>query len=437
MVRLFAGLTCVFLSAATTADSAPPQHHFWGETRVRYESLDGQFRANLQGGDQLIAVRTLLAGSLSRPSFKVVGELHDARTYLDDRDSPFSTSFVNTADILQAYLALTPGQKDKLKLGRFTLDIASRRFVERNDFRNTINAYTGVHWTRKTADNQLDLFLVEPVRKYPRSSGELGDNEWQLDREDRNRKFWGLHLQRQNLIGNVNADVFIYGLNEDDEARPSADREVFAPGLRLFQAKTPGRLDFDLEFAYRWGHRSRSIDSTADELDVRAHMLHAEVGYTFNNSWRTRVGIEYDLASGDDDPTDGHYERYERFYGTRRGDLGNTSIHGPLTRSNIDALGIRFSFSKGKTDGRLIYQYVTLDSARDSWVVAQLQDPSGEAGDRLGHTFDFRVRHWLIADQLRLEIGGSALRRGSFARNVPGGPEANTYYGYSQLTLTF
>ena len=161
------------------------------------------------------------------------------------------------------------------------------------------------------------------------------------------------------------------------------------------------------------------------------------MGYNFNNSWRTRVGLEYDLATGDDDPTDDTYERYERLYGTRRGDLGNTSINGPLTRSNVRAVGLSFSFARERTDGRALVQYVTLAAARDAWIVAGLRDSSGESGNSLGYTFDFRVRHWLVEDHLRLEIGGSMLRRGDFARNVPGGPIENTLYGYSQLTLTF
>ena len=107
------------------------------------------------------------------------------------------------------------------------------------------------------------------------------DNEWELDREDRNRLFWGVAWQRAKLFSGLNLDLFVYGLNEDDESRPSADRELFAPGLRLNLPATAGRLDFELEGAYRWGSRSRDTNPMSDRLDVRAYMLHAELGIQF------------------------------------------------------------------------------------------------------------------------------------------------------------
>ena len=141
-----------------SAEKSAPEFDLWGETRVRYETLDGQFRSGRTGGDQVLAIRSLLAGSVGWEGFKVVGELHDARAYLDDLGTPLSTSLVNTVDVLQAYLALGNEEGSQIKVGRFTLDIASRRFVERNDFRNTINAYTGFHWTQRSGQSQLDAF---------------------------------------------------------------------------------------------------------------------------------------------------------------------------------------------------------------------------------------------------------------------------------------
>lgn len=151
-----------------------------------------------------------------------------------------------------------------------------------------------------------------------------------------------------------------------------------------------------------------------------------------------RLGLEYDLASGDDDPTDQKIGNYERLYGTRRGDLGNTSIHGPLTRSNISVPGIRLSFKKDRWDGRFILQRFDLDSAKDDWVVAKLSDPTGNSGTHVGDTFDFRVRYWIKPKHLRGEFGGSILQYGEFAENVPGGPsDDQARFAYVMLTGYF
>jgi len=410
-----------------------------GETRLRYESLDGQYRALRSGSDQLVAVRTLGKATATFDPAAFVVELHDARTYLDDAGTPLSTSFVNTFDVLQAYAAVEHGPH-RLRLGRFTLDIGSRRFAERNDFRNTINAFTGIHWHADwNGAAYLDAFYTAPVRKRPFDPESLADNEFEADDQMSGRRFWGVHWRRPDLFGDVQGEVFVYGLNEEDRSNwPTPDREVFAPGGRLWRKPQQGGWDFDLEGAYRFGSRSATLAvNDRSELDVRAYMLHGEVGYTFERPWNPRISVEYDVASGDDDPTDGDYGRYERFYGTRRGDLGNTSIHGPLTRSNVSVPGVRFSFAGPRWDGRVHFQWTSLDAGRDTWIQAILRDPSGQSGTFLGHTLDGRVRYWLQPGRLRLEFGGSVLWFGEFAESVPGGPEGErTLYGFLQITAT-
>jgi len=83
------------------------------------------------------------------------------------------------------------------------------------------------------------------------------------------------------------------------------------------------------------------------------------------------------------------------------------------------------------------FQWASLDAARDTWIQANLRDPSGQSGTFLGHTLDGRVRYWLQPGRLRLEFGGSVLGFGEFAEAVPGGPEDDrTLYGFLQVTAT-
>lgn len=417
-----------------------------GESRIRYESLDGQYRSGREGSDQLLPLRTLLKLKTGPESFEGVLEIHDARTYLDDEGSPLSTSFVNTHDVLQLHvdwLALkSPWLDQRFKIGRFTLDLGSRRFVERNDFRNTINSYTGVHGITTFANGwHLDAFYTQPVNKLPLKADResLDDNDFDLDEQDTTRGFWGLHLQKIALPHDLMGDLFVYGLSEwDREEKLTKDRHVLAPGFRIHRKKGRGRWDMDLEFALRRGQMREGNTLASKKLDVEAHMLHIEAGYTFDHPWNPRINLEYDLASGDDDPNDDVYGRYDRFYGTRRGDMGNTSIHGPLTRSNVSVPGIRFSFKKDRLDGRFIVQQANLDSSRDAWVVAGLTDAKGASGDHIGDTFDGRVRYWIKPQHLRGEVGGSWTEFGDFAEQVAGGPDANrARFAYVMLTAYF
>lgn len=417
-----------------------------GEARIRYESLDGQYRIGRTGSDQAWVTRVLFFAGAETKLGDFAFEFQDARAFGDDRGTPLSASMVNALEVLQLSYTLNlarenAGAGHALKVGRFTMNIGSRRFVERNDYRNVINAYSGVHWrSRWRGGATLDAFYTVPVRKYPRNQDDLIDNEFEADEENWGRRFWGLHLQRPGLAYDSQLDLLVYGLHESDRSDlPTPNRKVFAPGFRFFRHARPGGLDFDLEGAYRFGSRKRTaLDEPGAELDVEAAMLHAEVGYTFRGDWKVRIGLEYDLASGDDDPEDDVYGRYERFYGTRRRDLGNTGIHGPLTRSNVSVAGIRVSFSRGRWDGRAHVQQARLDSATDFWVVAGLRDPGGASSRDLGTTFDARVRYWLLPENLRLEVVGSTLRFGKFPKRVPNGPEDDrALYGALQLTAYF
>ena len=436
--------TSLFVPVVSGQDTTPAVS-FSGISRARFEYLDGQFRRGLAGSDKVLAERTLLQASADWQRFSINLEMQDSRIYLDDAGTPLSGSFVNALELIQTNVAYRPSLPAsarisdwEVKLGRFTLDIGSRRFVERNDYRNTINGYSGVHSSASFVDQgKLDVFVVAPMNKKPSSRDDLDRNHAEADEESDTRQFWGIHYQRPNTFPGVQLDLLVYGLEEKDGDSQTLDRSVYAPGFRFLKTRQPARWDFELEAAFRFGEQSSSVAIGAPRVDVRANMVHAEFGYTFSGPWNHRLSLEYDLADGDDANT-GRYERYDRFYGTRRGDLGNTSIHGPLTRSNAKIPGLRWMFARGDTDGRVVFQHALLDSASDAWIVARHRDVTGASGTEVGTTLDFRLRHWLMPQRLRLEVGGSALWFGEFAKEVPGGPDGSrTLFAYSELVLNF
>ncbi|CAN0599137.1 unnamed protein product, partial [Laminaria digitata] len=104
-----------------------------GETRVRYETLQGQFRADGEGGDQLLLFRSLLLAEADTGPISFGVEIQDSRTYLADAGTPLSSSIANPLDLLQFYARIDElpgvfgeGSSSKLTLGRQTVSIGSK-----------------------------------------------------------------------------------------------------------------------------------------------------------------------------------------------------------------------------------------------------------------------------------------------------------------------
>lgn len=455
-MRLFLMAVFVACGIASAASAGPPgsvSFGLSGETRVRYEALEGQFRANGEGGDQLLLLRSLLHGTAQIGPLTLGLELQDSRTYLEDNGTPLSSSIVNPLDVLQAYAnwddlpgALGSGSQSRLTLGRQTISIGSKRQIERVDFANVIKSYTGVHWIHENEEGDaLHLVYAVPVARFPAGRAALDDDRLEGDEEQWERRIWAVHYRRADMapgrVPGLNGELFVYGLDENDTgAHPTPDRSYVAPGIRLHRPARPGSWDIDLEAS--WRHGSRFASSSPDDtrlLRVDATMLFASLGVTFEHPWKPRAALEYYYASGDEDPDDDRFDQHERLFGARRGDLNNTSIFGPLTPANISAPGFRLEIAPNdRLDARVYYHAAYLASKTDSWVIARRRDQTGASGRFIGHVVDSRARYWLNKNRLRLEVGASALFYGEFARNAPRPPDSDrSVFGYVQLTQQF
>lgn len=435
------------------AVNAPEWLSLKGESRVRYESLENQFRGGREGSDQLLLFRTLLHAEVDTGPLSFGVELQDSRTYLGDEGTPLSNSFTSPLDFLQLYARAEdlPGLLGKnsdstLTLGRQTVSIGSKRQIERVSYANVIKGYTGAYLLSESdRGDEFHAFMVVPIARFPNTRPDIDDNTLEPDQEQWGRRIWGVHYRRRDILPDMIADLwgelFVYGLEEEDRTEfQTPNRSYIAPGFRLYRKPSIGQWDIDLEAALRNGSRvATSNPADTQSLDVKASMLIGVLGYTFDAPWRPRLSLEYYYASGDDDPNDLNFDQHERLFGGRRTDLNNTSIHGPLTPANLSAPGFRLQVTPNdRWDGWFQYHAAHLASATDSWVIARLRDPSGQSGRFIGHELDARARYWVVPDSLRLEIGASGLIYGKFPKRVPNGPDGNaTLFGYAQLTVSF
>lgn len=438
-------------TTGTPAAKTPDWLRFQGETRVRYETLEGQFRAGQSGGDQLLLFRTLVKAEADTGPMTFGLELQDSRTYLGDSGTPLSNSIANPLDVLQLYArfddlpgVLGAGATSQLTLGRQTISIGSKRQIERVDFANVIKSYTGAYWqSQSPRGDELHAFLAVPTARFPNDRASLDDNALSGDEEQWGRRIWGIHYRRANALPMIAddlwAEVFAYGLEEEDRTTfQTPNRSYIAPGFRFYRKPALGRWDIDLEGALRQGRRfATSAPTDTQALDVNASMLFLALGYTFETAWSPRFAFEYYYASGDDDPNDRRFDQHERLFGSRRSDLNNTSIYGPLTPANLNAPGFRVEVKpSARWDARFYYHAAYLASPTDRWVIANLRDPTAQSGDFIGHILDARARYWVVPQKLRLELGGSVLINGEFADALANN-DGQTTFAYTQLTYSF
>ncbi len=415
------------------------------EHRERVERLSSDFRAGSPGGVTALSLRTRLVAEARGAAVTAGVELVDARAFAT-RDSALNTTIVDPLDVLQAYAGLRgasvliDGDAASVKAGRFTIDLGSRRLVARNDYRNTINGFSGVDATwRSPAGHALRALVVTPVTRLPSSPAALADARLARDRESSGAVLWALALSSASIAGRARVESYVIGLGErDTPAVPSADRRLVTPGARVVVAPSPGALDGELEVMGQLGtSRASSAASDHRELRHRAASVHAEVGLLAAAPLRPRLALLLDAASGDRDPSDGVNGRFDPLFAARRFDFGPTGLWGVLARSDLASPGARLQLEPLPTVGVVAtYRAAWLASARDAWTAAGVRDRAGDSGAFIGHVVDARARWSPVPGNVAIEIGAAALARGRFAREAEGGRDGTPLYAYAQVVGT-
>jgi hypothetical protein len=385
-----------------------------GQQRTRYETLNGRWRAGEQGSDQQVALRTRLFFAVKDifDPMRFTLELQDSRATLTDTGS-FTTDAVNKTDIQQLHLDLVStnflgtGQPTILNIGRLNMDIGRRRWVARNSFRNTTQAFDGVHW--QLGDERrwhVRAFLVEPVDILPERLDKAAPAQ--------RNTLWGLYAESRRVPW-LHAAFQYFGHRSTG---PHRDFDML--GLRLFRPGEAGEFQYEIESSYQFG----DISSAAKF----AHFQHAEIGYTFEATWTPQLLVRFDYAANGFDP----------LYGARSFELIPTGIFGPFERSNIVSPGYRIMVTPTERMSLFVqHRAWWLADDEGPWVGTGLQDPTGRSGRFLGQTVELRAR-WGLIENIYMQAGYVHFAYGSYPRQVPGGPtQDHADYAYVQAELMF
>ncbi|MEL6429621.1 MAG: alginate export family protein [Planctomycetota bacterium] len=417
----------------------PDWFEIGGTFRTRFENFDEQFRASGSGQAHGFFTRTLLAMTLRDRFLRASVEVQDSRVYSGVSDAPLNTGIVNAAEFLQAHVgaeftdAFQTGDKLDVLFGRHTMDLGGRRLTARNRFRNTINSFNGVNATWTDGDGALvRTFYTHPVQRLPNGQGPLEDNEVEADEERTSVRYWGAFTSVPDVAAGTDAEFYFLRLDEQDATDLNTrDRDIDTLGTRWNRKPSAGELHWEIEGAYQFGERAA--------LDVEAYFAHLTFGYTFEDDIKSRLELLFDYVTGDDDPTDGDFNRFDTLFGARRFEFGPTGIFGAFARANLVSPGLRYSFFPGdRWQVMLAHRQHFLESDRDAWTTSGLVDATGAAGDQIGSLSEIRIRYDVEPKSLRLEFGVAHFAAGDFVDDAPNATtQGDSLYGYVQTNFTF
>ncbi len=401
------------------------------EHRTRFEIYDHPWRSSQALGrtDTQIQQRSRIRLGLNSEIFKFLFEGQDSRVHLDDANSFVDTGIKNHTDILQLIFTATApnlfgsGLRTDLNIGRMTMDIGGRRLITRNAFRNTTNAFDGIHWHLSQHQTwRFRAFLVEPVLRDKRD----------LDEQSQRSVFWGTFVESHHSAW-LNLNVYYFGLNDQRSTSIRAQRTFSTLGLQLYKKSDRQQIDYEIETVWQVGKRGN--------IDHFAHFQHINLGYTFDFPWSPRLLIHYDYASGDRNPNDSQDSAFDTLFGGRREDYVPTGNFGPFFRTNISSPGWRITLNpedswKLQAKHRIWY----LATSRGAFAGSGLRDTSGGSGKFLGHNVELQVQ-WKVNQNLEFDAGYNHWFKGNYfdrlpaSAGLPPGGEKDTDYYYILTTF--
>lgn len=296
------------------------------QTRLRYEvrdqfgipgvpgSVDFRERnADTYNDYLLLRVRPRVGYTAEWFNVLVEGRHSDA---FDDQRTPNPEE--DSFDLHQAWFTIGNHKEFplSLKIGRQELSYGDERVVGAFAWSNIGRVFDAAKLRWQNSWFAADLFTSHLVLPDHENFNEHNEDEW----------FSGVFATTKK-VPHFGTDLYFLSRNANAQSPiqpgslvPGASaRDIYTFGLRM--KSTPGDFgpwDFGTELMGQFGHfNDLALPNPVRSLDHQAFAAFAGIGYTFTNvTYTPRLGLEYNYATGDDNPTDGKHETFDNLYPT-------------------------------------------------------------------------------------------------------------------------
>jgi hypothetical protein len=255
-------------------------------------------------------------------------QTQDSRAYWYDL-SPVPKSMRNVFDLRLASLELAKKGRRGVSavIGRQELSLADRRLIASSDWGNVGRTYDGLRVTAFVPGFRVDVFGVAPVDVTPDSFSQAKYGE---------RAFgaW-TSFNRLKPLGYLDVyQLAKYNYTATGETGTRGDQIVYTTGVR-FGGPIGKMVTWETDTAVQRGH------AAADSISAWA--AHEGMSWTISPSAsKPKLGIEYNFASGDNNPRDGIRQTFDQLYASTHGMWG---LADQVGWRNMHHAAVKFEFS--------------------------------------------------------------------------------------------
>lgn len=297
-----------------------------GQARARFESKSGfavagagttavDFSKSTPDNNYWLLREKIHVGWNPCSWFTVFGEARDSSSFNDKRTPEPEEDSI---DLHQAWVELGDAKQFPVttKVGRQELAYGDERLVGAFDWNNIGRVFDVAKLRFENENLWVDAFAGRVVLANDSEFNVVNDYDW----------FSGVYASTRTLVPKQETQLYFLSRNTGAQSptattgSPQAggppQRDIYTIGLRV--KSLPGQFggwDYDAELAGQLGDYFEP--SLTNNLDHEAFAAHVGGGYTWTKAKATpRVGLEYNYASGDSNPTDGKHGTFENLFPT-------------------------------------------------------------------------------------------------------------------------
>jgi hypothetical protein len=318
-----------------------------------------------------------------------------------------------------------------LKIGRQTLVYGDQRLLGHLGWKDQARSFDAFKATVKVSRHKVDLFYSKINETEEVNLRGLTPKDFQTS-EKKDENLFGMYAMLKlfdpltpNMWKN-SLDIYYLVWEEDN-----IGRNVNTYGFRLKGNYL--NLDYTGEFVTQSGDWASGVKQSASAMAVKA-------GYTFQDMWMTRLGVEFDSGSGDSDPSDGDHKTFVFPFHTNHAHYGYQDFFSWGNMQDI-SFSIKTKPMNGKVMVKLDYHIFELAEANDKWLSVVGNAPRISVNDNpsnsteAGTEIDLTVKY-PYTKNLLLQGGYSVFSPGEAAKERSGGSDDATW-GYMMFLLKF